>query len=247
MCTILIAFQQFSDAPLAVAANRDESPDRPSSPPAVVDGEPTILAPRDDRGGGTWMGINEHRLFAIVANRWTDRSLDGTRSRGLLVQDLLQVDSVAAATDVVRAQTAAEEYDGFSVLVATPDAARVLIWDGVLREEAVNPGVHVVVNVGFDGEFDVPDSRRQIAAAQADSAERIHDAVQPLPEETGSAWARRAGNVLADHQYGACIHRDRYQTVSSSVVTIDADGEVTWEYADGPPCTNDRRAIDGQI
>ncbi|MFB6134649.1 MAG: NRDE family protein [Halanaeroarchaeum sp.] len=247
MCTILFAFQEFSDAPLAVAANRDESPDRPSSPPAVTEGDPSVLAPRDERAGGTWMGINEHRVFAIVANRWTDRSLEATRSRGLLVRDILEADSVGAAVEVVRTETAAEEYAGFSVLVSTPAEARVLIWDGVLREEGVAPGVHVLVNVGYDGAYDVPRSRRDVGEEQADAAERIREVLSPREGETGGGWVERARDVLADHEYGACVHRERYQTVSASTVTVDADGDVTWQYADGPPCSTDHRPVDGQI
>lgn len=247
MCTILFAFRAFDDAPLAVAANRDESPDRPSSAPAVSGDDPAVIAPRDERAGGTWMGINEHRLFAVVANRWTDDDLAGDRSRGLLVDDVLTASDVDEATAIVRSETATHEYDGFTLVVATPSAARLFVWDGVLREETLEEGVHVVVNVGADGEYEIPAERADAARTQAANADRIRAAVDTRHGESAADWVRRAGDVLGDHEYGACLHHERYGTVSSSLVTVGADGSIEWAYADGPPCSTPFRPVDGQI
>ncbi|MDR9382369.1 MAG: NRDE family protein, partial [Natronomonas sp.] len=54
MCTLIVAWRVFDDAPVCVAANRDEATDRPSSPPRVREGDRPVLAPRDERAGGTW-------------------------------------------------------------------------------------------------------------------------------------------------------------------------------------------------
>lgn len=247
MCTILLAFRQFEEAPVVVAANRDESAERSAQPPRVVEGDPAILTPRDDREGGTWMGVNDRRLFAIVANLWTDEALDGERSRGLLVRDVLGAESVDEAGSIVRSSTDTEQYDGFALLVATPTAATVFRWDGRLREMSLDPGIHVVANVGVDGEYSIPSSRRAEGERRAESADRLRGALEPYPHETARDWRRRAGNALGDHRFGACIHRDRYHTVSSSLVEIDADGRVDWQYADGPPCSTVFRRVDGQI
>lgn len=244
MCTILFALEQFEDAPLAVAANRDESADRPASPPRVVEGDPTILMPLDERAGGTWMGVNEHGLFAIVANRWTDDELAGERSRGLLVRDVLGAESVDEAATTIREKTADAEYDGFALLVASSDDATVFTWDGVLGEESMEPGGHVLVNTGMDGSYTIPEERQTVGQRQADAAEALRDALEPRTDETGEEWVHRAGAALGDHGYGACIHHDRYQTVSSSLVELGADGHVDWWYADGQPCRNEFRPVD---
>ncbi|MFW5938640.1 MAG: NRDE family protein [Halanaeroarchaeum sp.] len=247
MCTIVLAWQEFERTPVAVAANRDESPDRPSSPPQTVDGEPRILMPRDERAGGTWMGVNEHRLFAIVANRWNDAALDAERSRGLLVADVLSAKTVVAAESVLETALAEHEYDGFSLLVASPSAAKLFLWDGEFASRSLDPGVHVIVNVGFDGTYDVPESRRAIGDRQTETADRLQDRLQTDHGESSEEWLDRAGTALGDHDVGACIHHERYQTVSSSLVAIGAEGAVDWRYADGPPCTAAFRPVDGQI
>ncbi|MFB6132168.1 MAG: NRDE family protein [Halanaeroarchaeum sp.] len=247
MCTILLAFRQFEEAPVVVAANRDESAARPARPPRVVEGDPAILMPRDEREGGTWMGVNDRRLFAIVANLWTDDPLDGERSRGLLVRDVLAAESVDEARSIVRSSITADRYDGFALLVATPSSATAFRWDGRLRERDLDPGIHVDANVGIDGEYSIPPSRRTEGERRAESADRLRATLEPAANETARDWRRRAGNALGDHDSGACIHRERYHTVSSSLVEIDVDGRVDWQYADGPPCSTVFRGVDGQI
>lgn len=247
MCTIVFAWQEFETVPLAVAANRDEAPDRPSGVPRVVEGDPSILMPEDERAGGTWMGVNENRLFAIVANRWNESDLKGERSRGLLVRDVLSAATIEEADSILRSAMAENEYDGFSMLVATASSARLYIWDGTLETYSLDPGMHVIVNVGFDEKYDVPESRRSIGERQVETAERIRDTLQTEPGESPSEWLERAGTVLGDHDVGACIHHEKYQTVSSSLVSIGTDGAIQWRYADGPPCTATFRDVDGQI
>jgi len=70
VCTIVIAWQVFTDTPVVVAANRDELLDRPSEPPAVVEEDPRVGAPRDAEAGGTWIGYNEHGVLVALTNRW---------------------------------------------------------------------------------------------------------------------------------------------------------------------------------
>ena len=86
MCTLAIYFRMLPDYPLVVAANRDEQYDRPSAPPQRLDTVPTIIAGRDLRAGGTWLGINRHGLLAAMLNRRINGGLPApdARSRGLL-------------------------------------------------------------------------------------------------------------------------------------------------------------------
>jgi len=69
VCTLALYFNSFDDYPLVVAANRDEHYDRPSAPPALLHADPAILAGRDLRAGGTWLGVTAHGLLAGILNR----------------------------------------------------------------------------------------------------------------------------------------------------------------------------------
>ncbi|UPV73815.1 NRDE family protein [Halorussus limi] len=247
MCTLILAWQMFDDAPIAAAANRDEALGRPSRPPGVLDENPRVVAPRDEEAGGTWIGYNDAGVFVAVTNRRTD--IEGERSRGLLVRDALARESASAADAFVQSELADRRYAGFNLVVADREQARLLEWDGVLRTTNFDPGVHVVVNEGYD--------------EAATKAERIREAVRPEPTTDESAtelggaaaWFERAKAVLRDHDLGACVHGDGYGTRSSSLVAVDADGTGRYWFADDAPCETDYEAVtveetgesDGQI
>ncbi|PSP27693.1 hypothetical protein BRC65_04480 [Halobacteriales archaeon QH_2_65_14] len=235
MCTLVLAWQVFEDAPVVVAANRDEYLDRPSEPPAVRHWGTRVLAPMDAEAGGTWLGYNEHGVLVGVTNRWLDDTIEGERSRGLLVRDALGAGSGEDAVRYVERELDERDYAGFN-LVAADDAAAILVeWDGTRHIRNFEPGVHVVVNVGADGIYSVPAGYTEAGEQQMQNAGAVRTALQPEPGETSTGWLDRAAGVISDHEYGVCIHRDSFGTRSSSLIAVGTEG-VTYQYADGPPC-----------
>jgi len=272
VCTLTIAWDAFASAPVVVAANRDELRDRPSEPPerrpvaGVAAGgraaPTTAVAPRDARAGGTWIGANDAGVFAGLTNRWVE-GLAAERTRGEIVDECLRRPTAAGAVRAVERAVEATEYDGFNLVVADAwrpgeddpaadagdvaadrdaPAAVLLEWDGSLRVTHLDPGVHVVVNVGCDGACAAPADRADAAARQADDARGVREALRPEPGESPDAWLARAQAVLADHDYGVCVHGSAdpadppadFGTRSSSALVL---GERSrYEFADGPPC-----------
>jgi uncharacterized protein with NRDE domain len=242
VCTLILAWQVFEDAPIAVAANRDELLDRPARPPAVVEESPRVVAPRDEEAGGTWLGYNEHDLLVAITNRWMRHPTDGERSRGLLVRDALRQESAWDARTLVRAELGAKTYQPFHLVLADREDCFLLAWDGRLRVREFDPGVHVVVNVGWDGDYFVPEQRPEIGVEQAAAADRIRHEIEPREGETAAEWTDRARAILADHEWGRCIHEDDFGTRSSSVIRLGED--AVFEHADGPPCVTPFRRVD---
>lgn len=234
MCTLILAWQVFEDAPVIAAANRDESLDRPSEPPAVREWGLRVVAPKDREAGGTWIGYNERGVVVALANRWLDADVEGERSRGLLVRDALDAPSAEDATRLVERELDRHRYDGFNLVAADANAAVLVESGGFRRITTLEPGVHVVANVGANGRYTIPAGHREAGERQAANADAVRTTLQPEPGETSGEWVGRARSVLGDHEYGVCVHRDQFGTRSASVVTV---GEhVSYEYADGPPC-----------
>ncbi|MBV0922900.1 NRDE family protein [Halomicroarcula limicola] len=245
MCTIVLAWQVFEDAPVAFAANRDERVDRPSEPPAPRHWGSRVVAPADEEASGTWEGYNEHGLLVALTNRWVDADLAGERSRGLLVRDCLGHETAEDAARAVEGALREAEYEGFNLLLADENAALLFEWDGQLAVRNLNPGVHVVVNVGADGDYRIPSGRADAGEEQAANADRLRDHLQAEPGETVDAWLDRAGETIGDHEYGVCVHGDGFGTRSSSLVSL---GEhPRYDFADGPPCRTAYRPVEGQI
>ena len=238
VCTLTLAWRVFPDVPVALAANRDESLERASEPPTVRGTERRFLAPRDAEAGGTWIGVNDAGVVVAVTNRWLEADRDGDRSRGLLVEDCLGEPSTETAVRAVERETAERDYDGFNLVLADDAAAFLLAYDGGLTVTRLDPGVHVVGNVGgaVNGgtRFSIPDRRAEFGEERAESVRRIAGALVPEPGESGEAWLDRASDVLADHAYGACLHGDGYGTRSFTRIRTGHDPRVA--FADGPPC-----------
>jgi uncharacterized protein with NRDE domain len=242
VCTITLAWQCFEEWPLLLAANRDEFLDRPFEPPAVRDWGLRVVAPQDREAAGTWIGYNEAGVLVAITNRWTPSDPDGDRSRGLLVRDALGEHSADDAMRLVERELDDRSYEGFNLLIADSSTALLAEYDGNRRISTLDPGVHVIVNVGANGQYEIPTAREQQARQQADNADSVRAALRPEPGEGGPQWLDRAATVISDHEYGVCLHHDQFGTRSSSLLSV---GEaVQYRYADGPPCETAFEPVD---
>lgn len=229
MCTLIIAVSVWAAAPLVVAANRDEDLHREGEPPSVRDNEGVmILAPRDVRAGGTWLGVNALGVFAGLTNRFTASANPSARSRGELVLDALRGATAADAAEAVSVSSPSV-HNPFHLVVADTRSAHLVWNDGrTLSRHRLQPGIHVV-------------TERSLGAAPSRRLELISELVRPLASPTLptlEAWtgvlSRRdeppleGVNVLDTGR--------NYGTRSSSVLQLSDDPQrLLYHHADGPP------------
>lgn len=233
MCTLIVLHRCFADAELVVAANRDEYLDRPAEPPALRywNGR-TVLAPRDARAGGTWLGMNDAGLFAALTNRPTQRPDASRRSRGLLVSDALAATDAAGAASRL-AELPAGTYNPFNLLVCDAEDAFVVVYEEKPELRRLAAGAHVIGN----GD---PDSRRLPKVARLlEEAEAVArgplDAALPALARTCRSHTG-GGSPLAD----TCIHAGPYGTRSSVLIRRGGlPGADSFQFTDGAPCENE--------
>ena len=228
MCTLIVLHRCVSEAPLVVAANRDEYFDRPAEGPALrntPDG--TVLAPRDQRAGGTWLGLNEHGLFAAVTNRRCDAPDPNRRSRGLIVMDALRARSAQQAADEIE-RLESHTYNPFNLVVADALTAHVFSYVGDVERMDLAPGPHVVGNV-HPGATDSPKiTRLRDEVANASRSERVLDDLAEVCRSHAGAGPLEA----------TCVHGEGYGTRSSTLLRLgNDDGELL--YASGAPCARE--------
>ncbi len=90
MCLITFAYKKHKNYKLIIVANRDEFYQRPTATATFWEDEPSILAGRDLRGNGTWMGFNKNGRFAALTNyRDGFNEQKNAPSRGHLVTSFL--------------------------------------------------------------------------------------------------------------------------------------------------------------
>src|SRR5690348_10301620 len=118
MCLLVLAWRIHRRYRLVVAANRDEYHDRLAAPLSRWSSPPDILAGRDLRAGGTWLGLDRHRRFGVVTNfRELVRPPSEAPTRGGLIPQFLG--GAAAPGEYLAAlERKAAEYGGFNLLLA---------------------------------------------------------------------------------------------------------------------------------
>lgn len=231
MCLLVLLHRGRPDVPLVLAANRDEFHDRPSVPPRRWPEFPGLVAPRDLRAGGTWLGVRcslegEIRLVAALTN-YPDRDPDPSRpSRGQVCLDALTARAAPGALDIVRGIVRATRLNNFQMFLADPREAWALRGEhGRLRVQRLDPGVHTLTNLHGLDEVTVP------------LPPAILDETAPPPE-----LFRHLVALLGDHtprppgRHPFCKHGRERGTVSSAVIAVHQDSTGFFRFASGPPC-----------
>lgn len=233
MCLLVLAWQSHPRYRLIVAANRDEFHERPSAPLAPWTDEPRIVAGRDLRGGGTWMGVARSGRFGIVTNfRDLERPpAAGAPSRGELVPQFL-VSRSTPATWLGELQRRAAEYAGFNLLVG---GARVLRYFSNRADRAavaLAPGIYGLSNHLLDTPWP------KLVRTRIRFAELVaHESVEPadlfdlLADRRPADGAGHAGSGLPPELERALsapfVRNGRYGTRCSSVLLAARDGQTT--------------------
>ena len=241
MCTLALFFDVFDRYPVLVAANRDERYDRPATPPGVIPANPKIIAGKDLRAGGTWLGINEYGLLVGILNRRANGAIlihPNPRSRGLLCMDLLALRSAAEAREFLCCHE--ENYNPFTVVYVDPEGAGVAFNDKEsITVRALNAGLHVFSSA----------AAVDTASGKADRAYgRFLSWATGLPAQKQSGdWLGGLKRLLGDHSVlsdddprdAICVHGTESGTVSSSIIHFSAiQRRFESYYCAGAPCQN---------
>jgi uncharacterized protein with NRDE domain len=232
MCLILFAWKVHEKFPLVLAANRDEFYERPSASAAFWDDVPDLLAGRDLRRGGTWLGITRTGRLAALTNYRDPASLKkDAPSRGELVSDYLRGRESPEAF-IRRLEPRADRYNGFSLLAGDGPELAYFSNRGEMRRLA--PGIHGMSNHLIDTPWPkVEQGKRALGELLASRDDPSPEALFALlasrsrpPDEglpntgVGLEWER----VLSPF----FVESPAYGTRSSTVLLIDREGAVTF-------------------
>lgn len=120
MCIINFQWSDHEKYPLIIAANRDEQYDRPTAKAHYWDDHPQILAGRDLKEKGTWLGITKSGRFAALTNYRDPKTMYKTfeKSRGDLVKNFL-CSKGTPKEYLQKVHANHEKYNGFNLIVGT--------------------------------------------------------------------------------------------------------------------------------
>ncbi|MBI4816539.1 MAG: NRDE family protein [Deltaproteobacteria bacterium] len=248
MCTVVLIHRVFRDRPLSLVANRDELLDRPAEAPSVSAGSALkVLAPRDLRAGGTWLGVNSASVVVAITNRFGLRD-DRRASRGDLVRRALEKPAASEAVEEL-ARVDARAFNGFHLLMADPSSAWLIVGDGErLEVSALAEGVHVVT----ERSLGAGDNRRELRVG-AELRERVargaglEELLAPLARHIALDGTEVEATEQTDPVASTCVHWPllSYGTRSSTGIELGARPRIL--HAEGAPCRTSYRALDAEL
>ena len=237
MCIAVFQWSPDAESPLLLAANRDEHFERPTQamhwwPQA------NVLAGRDLKADGAWLGVTRHGRFALITNiRNPAVRKTGAPSRGQIIRRYLE-ETQSAGEFVAALAAIADQYEGFNLLCGTLGENERALW--FLNSVEAAPrllvsGLYALSNASLDTPW--PKITRIKAGFRHALAERdphaqnerlfrllgntTHVADRDLPQ-TGVPldWERKLSSIS--------VRREGYGTRASTVMRIvNGHGQVT--------------------
>ncbi|MGH7527556.1 MAG: NRDE family protein, partial [Gemmatimonadales bacterium] len=214
-------------------ANRDEFYDRPSATAAWWTDAPSILAGRDLKAGGSWLGIDRRGRFAAVTNyRQGQRELPALRSRGHLVSSFLTT-GIDPGAHIERVRTDTALYNGFNLIAG--DTRQLFYFsnrEGGARELA--PGIYGLSNHLLDTAWPkVTSAKNTLNALLADDATGLVDGLFALLSDRNRPADRLLPQTGVSREWerllsSAFIATSDYGTRSSTVVLVGHNGGIVF-------------------
>ncbi len=230
MCLILFSYCTHPDYKLILASNRDEFYNRPTEQLTRWGQSENIIAGRDIRGGGTWLGVHSEGMFAAITNYRDPATIKTTApSRGLLVSDYLNGNQ-APGNYISAISRNGLDYNGYNFLAGN---ANELFYYSNMGEHVkkITPGIYGLSNHLLDTPWPkVMKGKEGLTAITSRDQFKINDIFDLLADDVcpgddilpdtgiGIEWERILGPLF--------IRNDIYGTRCSTVITIDYDSNI---------------------
>lgn len=228
MCLLAIHYKAVPEAPILVAANRDEFYDRSSTIPSIQSGKPRVLCGIDSLAGGTWLGVNQNGLVVAVSNRQKVLTPIAPRSRGLLCREVLKAGSSREAVEIALEGLESGKYDGANFVIADNKYGVAIHGGDSIDVVELDEGLNLIANNDLN---DPNDPRLQLAKRLL-TLQSLDSPVKFL------AVASRvfARGPAGDGRPSIVLRRDQRGTVSSTLIALGKKPrDAIFQFAAGSP------------
>jgi uncharacterized protein with NRDE domain len=176
MCLIVFAYNVHPSYRLILAANRDEFYERPSSSADFWKDHPQVLAGRDLKNSGTWLGVTRIGKFAAITNYRDLLNLKSDApSRGKLVSRYLTGKRNADNyLKIIFGQT--DTYNGFNLLLG--DDNDLFVYSSCGEKQKLKPGIYGLSNHLLNSPWPkVTRSRKMLKATLEKKGDALEEAL----------------------------------------------------------------------
>lgn len=232
MCLLVFQYDDHPDYRLVFAGNRDEFYDRPTTAAGFWEDAPHVLAGRDLKAGGTWMGATTAGYWGVVTNIREEAGYrEDARPRGTLVADYLR-EEPAPRSYLEQVAASADRYNGFNLLLGTPDSLYYFS-NRVSNIQRVEPGLHGLSNEHLNSPWPKVQRAKSAFKRLVDNEALSTEALLEILEDRTLASANELPDTGLDRERERAlssifIDGDTYGTRASTVLLIDRSGGVTF-------------------
>ena len=230
MCFIIFAYKIHPSCRFIAAANRDEYYERPSSPVAFWEDAPQVLAGRDLKEGGTWMGITRGGNFAAITNfRDPSAVKTGAPSRGILVSNFIR-GSESAASYLDKISRQAQKYNGFNLICG--DHNDLFVYSNRGKIEKLEAGIYGLSNHLLDSPWPkIIKGKKALSAAMNKKGSDLEAALFKILSDHKIAPDHKLPSTGVELEWerllsSIFIESPAYGTRSSSVLLIGKNKRV---------------------
>jgi len=228
MGIVAVYYKKLSDAPLLIAFNREENPERETLPPKIQSGRPRSVCGTDLQAGGTWGGVNQHGLFIAAVNCPKKIVPEEPRSRGLLCRELLGCQNAEEALDLAQRELLTGCYAGANFVCVDRMSGGVVHGGNDIDIETFKPGLHILT----ENRVNDPSDYRQEFVRRLLTLQRVDSAISFF------AVASRAFSSSPDAsgKMGVLVAKPNLKTVSSMLISLtEKTPRSVMQYAAGSP------------
>tara|TARA_Y100001970_G_scaffold294373_1_gene452197 strand:- start:104729 stop:105475 length:747 start_codon:yes stop_codon:yes gene_type:complete len=238
MCTAIILRRPNHRWPLILAANRDEMRDRDwEAPGRHWNSCRQIIGGRDKVAGGSWIGINDYGLVAVILNR--SGSLGPSKnqsSRGNVVVNALKYSTPSQAISTLL-EKGLDQYSGFNLLIADTSECLWLRHDTKSHPQVKNVqnGLSMITNRDLNDQTcpKISYYKNKFTSAKSPNIESgdLSDWEKILSDDEGNSSSRAKNTAI-------CLNTPDYGTVNSSIIGMriyNSRPQSVFFFCDGAP------------
>jgi len=230
MCLIVFAYNVHPSYRLIIAANRDEFYERPSSSADFWKDHSRVLAGRDLKNSGTWLGVTKDGKIAAVTNYRDPSTLKSDApSRGKLVGRYL-TGKRSADNYLKNISGQTENYNGFNLILG--DDNDLFVFSSCGEKQKLKSGIYGLSNHLLNSPWPkVVRCRKMLKAALDKKGDALEEALfsvladRRVPQDNklpatgiGLEWERLLSSIF--------IESPIYGTRSSTILLIGKNRRV---------------------
>jgi hypothetical protein len=228
MSLIAIQYRLVPEAPILVAANREEAYDTSWQNPSIQPGKPRVMCGVDAQGGGTWLGVNQNGLFVGASNRFKFASPTNPKPRGLLCMELLRANSARHAVDIALEELNANKYEGVNFVIADSESGWAVHGHDDVEVVKMEEGLNIIAS----GDLNDPRDERLKLARRLLTLQTLDSPVKFLAVAS-KAFAR--GPVGPDRPSMVLRNSDRGTVCSTLIALGKKPRDAIFQFAAGAP------------